>query len=1020
MYIFPQLPAPTTASSPLSNMFPFFGRHRDTPPIPQHRTTSSPLPTSAPTTRAPSPDLSGSALARAITPRASSVVNSKPALEAASNGKRRLTYLQDVVSQQQRTRTTTSTQNLPLLPNLPKDKVLPPIPRSSTGSASGQMPSRPSDIVVTPSSPTQPDGATIFWSDGPHNTEEAMSTQLDRQRTVRASLSGRHFTDTVDVQANRPKLRHVKSLGLGKPSLAREYSETSTIRDGAPSSFCGPASTLYLAKGENRSRSASSILLQPQFPGLDRSRSPSPTAGGSRSVSFTSPERPWRGRDHSTMDVSQDDLPTQPRKVIRKARSFSGMFSSSAPTFQPPQQNPLLENRRAASHETSRDRAQSTSDSEKPSKAKAPSTSLLKGAMEWLGSRKSSKNRKPSESSIKQQHVPNASDVSPDFSPPTAHPLDIPGRASENELPSHPATMASPSPGDLPSDSPKSWTPSHHFPPSTLVQPPSDSPSFSSSPAFSPRTSSLSPYISDGSNADSTSGGNSTQLSPVPAVQSLPSGSQWWQETTNTLPPIDAPSPLDAMYFSSYDVPTPSLGSVADTASYLEPKSGTFALAVRMNDSPPSPRSSNAKLRPPPIDLLQQKKGDMDSQLKRPSRQRAHSDAPSRIHGSSTQSTPRSATSDRDISQLFGAAGGLGRRPTLGERSNSAGSLVIGRVKSAMSSRGRGRSNSLLRTSTGEASPRNSSRSFATSPSGSSISLKSLFTGQMSRQASYEQGQQLEPPLSASAIYAQRSGGRLTVPLSPTHSNAVSENASPRPSFSSSVASSTHSFRDPSQPRRHSAQTPDKTHSSSTPSSGVTGRARSSTVSVINPSPSKQGAVSALRKKPGVARRLSVGIFGSPQLSSKQTSLFPMPGRTASETTTSLDNQSATGANGASASGSKSFPKPSRPIPPPSPDEDPTHWLQRLLDLLSPSEVASALASKCVDLVKPACLILLTTLFPTDPTRPMRKHCVYSCVTSTSMRTHLIFRCASCSWWWRCLGKRNRLTGWWKPLPNDM
>jgi hypothetical protein len=251
----------------------------------------------------------------------------------------------------------------------------------------------------------------------------------------------------------------------------------------------------------------------------------------------------------------------------------------------------------------------------------------------------------------------------------------------------------------------------------------------------------------------------------------------------------------------------------------------------------------------------------------------------------------------------------------------------------------------LMRNGTVASSPRDASIGFFTSPSASTTSLRSSVNGQMSREGSRDR--HLEAPGQGSSSTWPRSANRLRMPLSPSHSTgSFAEEWLPRASFSGSVASTSLSEQESAQMRRHSAQPPYQSDSGPATPSLVGGRQRSSTLSAVTPSPSNQGAVSSLRKRPGATRRLSVGIFGSPGSAGGKSPLFPLPSKTTGDATTAVDRHAAVGTHDTSRGHVSS--KPPIRAPPPKAGESAASWLDRLLEVLSPSNVAAVLASRYV------------------------------------------------------------------------
>ncbi len=943
----------SSSTSSSSSFFPLFGKRKDT--TSEDRRTASQSTATKPSRRSNEPAFPEPPLA-AAPPRLST------ASEGSTNAKRRLTYLQDVVAQQQQQEQAEIRRaKTPTLPGeasasssgTAAEKYLPPLPIPPQG----EMPSPPREIVVTPSSPAGPPLGAPTWSGGASilDIREAATSSLDRQRTLRAAGRGAlnagpaHVASSVEND-RRPRLRHVKSLGIGRPTLDRGVSETATIRPSEKAMIKEAYGAPRFGSSYQAAQSTSSILLQPQAAFADgyRSRSPSPGSGtwtpaGARSISFTSPERPPRIAAWKT--ASSDDLtPTyQPgaRRVLRKARSYSGILSSMGASL--PDTSTQIPAALHAGRSPDMSAPEAVSGSDAGKRSRAASGSLLKGAAEWLGLRKGKRKGSGAKTPPAPALDPNEPPVPPVPSSHTADqsvPLAIPG-ADRRTLESDPAGLI-PSTSSSQAEASRSWLSFKSRSRRPTLVSPSRPGSLHSGGGSMPRgTSTL-----DVQEAHSWNG---PQISPNSSPAPSPALSLTPQEQTESpfglairpLPPVNVPSPLDAAYFSSYRLSSASGSSDFGSRRGHHPAqlgSGSLQHIGHSGWSTPATINEFGQITSAASGL------SSGSTLSGRNRPRAHSDVrqPQRY---SVVDEPDN-TQSKDISQLFGGGAKPVRRPTLGSRSNSAGSSVIGRVKTAINNTGRGRSGSLLRrdTTDGTASDAEMARTTSTASTLSSV-------GRMSRKPSSEHDFAQSPPGTW-----QRNSAKFLVP-SPAYSQTTfAEDGVPRSSISGSMASSALNATDAAQPRRHSTQTHEGDVKEEKPSKG-SGRQRALTVSAVSEPKQAPTArpLQSLRKRPGSARRLSLGVFGPSPGTSPLASSTPTFGSGASQATPLEQPRGLSDA-------SKLI------IPDFDPGYGPAAWLAELARCLSRSDVANVLASKANSTYTEALRMFMATFdFRQDP-----------------------------------------------------
>lgn len=659
--------------------------------------------------------------------------------------------------------------------------------------------------------------------------DEAGTTALSRQNTVRPTTNATSTSNlaprsTSDEASRTRKIRHVRSLGLGlgKPKLAREPSELSTITlrpsaaDEAKNmhghrSFTEPMPPAPISLGQNRTTSESTLTVPDgratekksglDSPGLrmnptgfhvggaSQSRSPSPTPSG-RSIKFLA-DRAEDSQEEAAPRAGSSSLNrAASRKLpLRKARSFSDIFSSphSSSLRQAMQDDaPRPDASVVASVQV--DGQQAAASPQLPfSKANKPtsssSTNLFKSAANLL---KRKKKDKPPDGAG-NDGKPRSTRI---------------GSADGTDISSWPNSIAaSPNPADSSSTLPSfTATPSVFSPslePTTAAIPISRNQPLSQLPEHSPMvamtpedyfTANFNLGTSQGSQMASFFGQSVDSPAMSPGVDDSNGGTR--RSSTSD--------------WSSSNLRR----TQGSTEASIDGSTGVAEGYKRRNGSA---TSEFLAPRPPHLNLAQS-----DSH-----RRRANTDT------AAQSLTPNS----QDFGSLFDG-NGLSKRPSLSRRSNSANSAVLGRVKTVLSSTSLGRTATMRRQQSAD---------YMSSPNASTTSLVSAPLA-ASRQTSFDG----TPNTSSS----HRIGLGITTPAR------------------MSIASSISSFGADTRRHAEAEDRPSRRKRSSTMFSAPT--------SHFGSTPPISGTPP--RKRPSTPQRLSTALFGSSP-SHRDDSLFPLPPR---------------------------------------------------------------------------------------------------------------------------------------------
>jgi hypothetical protein len=717
-------------------------------------------------------------------------------------------------------------------PPLPLDRPLPPLPP-----ASGEtVPEVPHGIVVIPSSPRKL-----------VKTQRSISTSA----AVRGSQRSRSASRSRDSSRSRNGQSGRNSpIGLGLPA-----SLTGTSDDDPPPLPSKPQSV--------------------SSPHPSRSTSPAPK------ISFAEPQGSQDVRDaRDRPDQAGQDKKTR----VKRARSLSGIFSgrsaAAVGTSKPDNEQRPMEN-----------------GGEEVLVDDVPGGTKPHGVLEWLGVKKVVK-RRQSENKLRSaaaESVDNNSAQDTAVAPPVP-PLPRPGAGpaetsrEDPVLDSDPA--ASSSTVELGSQRPDLRS---EEPTTTVVPQPGKLSSL-----FARRAS------SKGGQSDTEGGDGASPALPPTQAQPIPNANRRQQSnaassssSSFTLPPVAGP--VSPGFFQPNAPWMSSPTSEAEEMLFSPPSGATWGPGVRpWMDGTTSPHGTSRSPASSPLSTMPEG-GVVDlkppppvtSRVPSEGRIRSYSDAPApsaglQPSGSATRlATPSSGSQSVQTSPLFGP------RPTLGSRSSSGNSAIIGRMKTVFSkSTSRSRSKSLLPQPSTNASASSDVDDFGgvrgrTMPSSSTRMRPSSSSSSMTSHGPATSRMPFGGVGGPNASLLELVAGERQVGHTDHHQR------SPRTSFSGTMSSyataSTRQSVGGESGRDHHHHASDKDRRT---------RARASTVSFAPsisqaPTPSSPGLfpVSATppRHRPGAIHRLSSGLFGSGASSPKGGgSLFPLPPRSSGSISSSV------------------------------------------------------------------------------------------------------------------------------------
>lgn len=668
--------------------------------------------------------------------------------------------------------------------------------------------------------------------------EEEAKASLDRDRTIR-SKKGRESTDESREEAKSRRVKKAQSLGLGLKSM-------DAGDEGEEEGMVPPPSSGLPTRGSSTKTSKS---------GKDRSISPTPS-NGSISFADTLPprqqhrtvstplvgaEKQKRGKKFSDGSLSDGGKPAGMgfagrAKKLKKARSFSDVTRIS---WGPVGGSP---------HTASGDRMDGNGDKEEmlsptppavltPTTADSPisaltvpapatevkqkrkrsgSGGLLKAAAGFLGLRrdKGKEKAKASDDTIKVLYrTPEQSATATFTDSPTESPLEPPPRQTYT----------------LPLSTPPRTRP--------LIIPGASTPQ---------GTSTLTPSLTIRARKRTDSKPAKTDGIPTTPL-----------DTSEMKTPSISVRNSSLGYFPAIEnyssEPSPAVSPGEEFGSLRNQKAGWFGSLtsgspVRLERMPKSSARSFDNSTPRSLGPYMA------------DRKRTHSDLASSVEPDVERLSKSAAAEERDFGQLFGGGGGGGgrkrsnsstARPGMGERSNSAGPPMMGKVKQVFvgsTASRRGRSGSLLRDVTAPNSFISSPQTpnLVLSPAASTVSLASSFTGRMSRQTSFDIATYPEVTFSEKPATPRRNT------LSPNMEGLASVyERQPRQSTSSSMLSSTNSQTIP-----ESSESPPPTVKKDT------GRKRSSTLFSTPPRVKETSMFGTPTRLRPASRRLSTGFFG--------------------------------------------------------------------------------------------------------------------------------------------------------------